>query len=275
MTVYIDELAAVNFILDYLVLWGAALVSGRRMCRWRTVLAAGLGSAYAVICAVLAWGPALWLPTKIAVGLLMCAVAFGFWRFWRTAGWFFAISAGLAGGVYALSAFSGGRYGFLSGAVYLRLPTVWLLALSGAVWLGLTALTRLPGVKAAVGAKKRRVKICCGEKQAETDVLVDTGCFMRDPVDNGPVLVVSAAVAKAVLPEAVGREMGRKPPSELVLTAREVQPRLIFTRGVTGGELVFAFRAEVGFDGGAPVTMTVAVSENLDADGIAAIVGEL
>ena len=202
MTVYIDELILVNFILDYLLLWGAGLISGKRLKRWRIALGAVLGGGYALICAVWSLKAVLWLPVRVGVGVAMCFLAYGR-RSWRTVGWLFALGGGMAGGVFALSVFGGGRIGFLSGAVYIRFPGWLLCGLAAAVWLGLTALARLPSL--GRGRKNDRVcaSISCLNRKTETEVFIDTGCFLRDPADNSAVLLISKSLGRELLPKTV------------------------------------------------------------------------
>ena len=275
MTVYIDELFIVNFILDYLLLWGAGLISGKRLKRWRIALGAVLGGVYALVCAVCSVKAVLWLPVRVGVGIAMCFLAYGK-RPWRTAGWFFALSSAMAGGVYVLSAFSGGRVGFLSGAVYVRFSSWLLLVLAAAVWLGLTALARLPYL--ARGLKKDRVwvSISCLNRKTETEVFIDTGCFLRDPADNSAVLLISKSLGRELLPQgAMSALDSGKTAEEAVALGGDHAPRLIFTTGIGSAGCLYAFTVWVSFGAAKPQKMTAAVSPTLGSEGIQALTGQI
>lgn len=274
MTVYIDELFIVNFILDYLLLWGAGLISGKRLKRWRIALGAVLGGVYALVCAVCSVKAVFWLPVKVGVGIAMCFLAYGR-RSWRTAGWLFALGGGMAGGVYVLSAFSGGRVGFLSGAVYVRFSSWILLALATAVWFGLTALARLPVL--GRGQRSGRVKACltCLDKSDETEVFIDTGCLLRDPTDNSPVLVISMGLAERLLPdEAACALLSGKTAESVLLLGGDHAPRIIFATGVGSAQPLYAFRVYASFNGGEYAKITAAVSPTIGAEGIDALMGQ-
>lgn len=274
MTVYLDELIIVNFVLDYLLLWGAGLISAQRLRRWRIALGAALGSAYALICALCEWGIVFWLPVKLGVGFAMCFLSYGK-RTWRTVGWFFALSTAMAGGVYVLSAFSGGRIAFLSGAVYFRLSGMVLLLIAGAVWLGLTALARLPVLGRGRTADRINASITCLGRTAEAEVFIDTGCLLRDPTDNSPVLVVSRELGYELLPDGVVEAFQwGKTAEEAVLLGGDHAPRLIFATGIGSSQALYAFSVFVSFGGGEYEKMTAAVSPTLGREGIRALMGQ-
>ena len=273
MTVYLDELIIVNFILDYLLLWGAGLISSRKLCRWRIALGGVIGCGYALVCAVCGWRAVLWLPVRICVGVVMCFSAYGT-RSWKTIGWFFALSGGMAGGVYALSVFGGGRVGFLSGAVYFRIPWLLLLVLAGAVWLGLTALARLPSVCRGRNGERVSATILCLNRVTEAEVFIDTGCFLRDPTDNSAVIVISRGLARELLPKNVTEAFDSGiDAEEALLLGGAHAPRLVFATGVGSAGALYAFTVSVSFNGGEMQRMTAAISPTLGAEGIQAIMG--
>ena len=102
--VYIDSLFLLNLIVDYLLLLGAARLSGAVLCRPRMALGAVLGAAYA--CAVFLPGlgflthPAVELSIAVAMALIAYG---GGQRLLRSFLAFLALSCALGGGVLALS----------------------------------------------------------------------------------------------------------------------------------------------------------------------------
>ena len=77
MTIYVDSLFVLNFMINYLILLGSARLAGAQMRRWRMALAAALGGGFAVATVV----PGLEFFTapgmKAFVLALMILAAFG------------------------------------------------------------------------------------------------------------------------------------------------------------------------------------------------------
>lgn len=276
MTVYIDELLAVNFILDYALLRAAARIAGRRTNRSRFLLAAACGALYALVCCLPGMDFLSSLPLRLLAGGGICSAAFGVRReSLRAYGWFFVLGAALAGGVGTLARFGGDRAEVVFGTVYVRMPLWLLLTSSGAVWAVLTLVTRIPGLARSVKREKRHSVIFCGENRAEVDVLTDTGCLLRDPADNSRVIVVGRETAEKLLPGHIGAavKMGL-PPEEIVALKGGPAMRLIGASGVSGDGLLLCFTASEVILGGVPQGPTaVAVSPNLDGEAAEALIG--
>ena len=110
--VYLDQVFAVNFLVDYCIVLAAARVSDVILRRGRYVLAALAGAVYAALTVLPGFGWLALLPVKAAAGLVMALIAFGSERrFWRCAVIFFGTAALFGGAVFALSAAAGGTPG--------------------------------------------------------------------------------------------------------------------------------------------------------------------
>ena len=77
MTVYIEYAFLENFLLDFLLLWLALRGGKEQITVKKLCLSACIGGLYAVIYPLLRLPEILRFLSKIAVGALMCAVAFG------------------------------------------------------------------------------------------------------------------------------------------------------------------------------------------------------
>ena len=94
--VYIDVLFGVNLFINYIMLRAVGLIHGANPSRWRTLLGAAIGAAYAV--AVFFPNLSLFysLVFKLLASGLMIAAAFpiyGVWDFLRLTALFYASSA--------------------------------------------------------------------------------------------------------------------------------------------------------------------------------------
>ena len=99
--VYIDRVAVLNLMVDYLLLMTTATLAGTPLRRLRFGLCAVGGSAYAVAVFLL---PVLAHPLcRIGAGIVMALCAFGEEvRPWRLTALFWLLSGGLAGLLLAL-----------------------------------------------------------------------------------------------------------------------------------------------------------------------------
>ena len=136
--VYIDRVAVLNLMVDYLLLMTTATLAGTPLRRLRFGLCAVGGSAYAVAVFLL---PVLAHPLcRIGAGIVMALCAFGEEvRPWRLTALFWLLSGGLAGLLLALGLLSGAPYGLVSRVSYADIS--WPVLLGGAaVFYGLLHL---------------------------------------------------------------------------------------------------------------------------------------
>lgn len=198
MTVYLDSLILLNFLLDYLLLLLTGRVLGTALPRRRIALAALLGALYAAAVFYPGW-PFLTLPVfRLAAGILMVLLAYGSQRhLLRAIILFFALSAAFAGGLYGLSLLDLGvttRHGIPIPTLDLR-----LILLFAAIAYGLLSLF---GRKLALHSplEFREVSIYLEGRKTRLTALLDTGNTLSDPMTGKPVLVAEATALAPLLP---------------------------------------------------------------------------
>lgn len=187
-TVYLDSLLLLNFILDYLLLLLTGRVAGAVLRRGRLALAAALGSVYAAVCVL---SPPFWAHPliRLCVGVGMVLVGYGHCRrLLRLMVLFFALSAALGGGLYALE--------LLGVTVTLDVHYILLFA-AGAYF-----LLSLAGRKLARHGpgELRQVDISLGERQVRLTALVDSGNTLTDPMTGAGVVVAQGERLAPLLP---------------------------------------------------------------------------
>lgn len=233
---YLDQLFAVNWIIDYCIVLAAARVSDLQLRRRRYTLAALFGALYAAASVL----PGLsWLtlaPMKAAAGLAMALIAYGGEaHFWRCAAAFFAASALFGGAVYALALASGTTPGVMLSHVTLRvlLPS---FAICYAVLLTVFRRRMRIADRGIVTA----VLTVNGQTQP-LRAMPDTGNTLRDPVTGSRAAVLS--------PEALLPILGAVPKDPLEaaeLLRRHVDGVRLLPYAAVGqtGGLLAAFRPE-------------------------------
>lgn len=179
VTVYIDEVFFLNFLIDYLLLLCAGKLAGEVVVRKRLLLAALLGAAYAA---------AVWLPDwtflnrplfSAAVWVGMVLIGFGVRRRGLRIGLvFLGVSAAFGGGVLVLEYFTGG-------AIVLDLKML-LLATAGCY--AFLTLIFQGGVR-HTGRELAPVEVSLSGRTCRLTALVDTGNTLTDPLTGQMVMV--------------------------------------------------------------------------------------
>lgn len=179
MTVYVDVLIFINFLVDLLLLAAANRLSGHPVGLKRAALAAALGGIYGGACVLPGFqflSDTLWRLVSLA---LMAAAAFGVRRdSVRRSVLFILLSMALGGVAVGLD--SGG---------------FWTLALSAGAVCGLCLL----GFRGRVGDTYVPVEIRTGTDTVRLTALRDTGNTLTDPLTGQQVLVAGAQVGCRLL----------------------------------------------------------------------------
>lgn len=199
--VYVDTLlllAALSFLMDYLLLWATSKVARIPQRRWRLSLGAAIGTCYFVAYYLSARGIGHaygWLrfwPALVAVSFSMLAVAYCPlpWRaLARAAGFFYFIAvssggAGVAAG-YALGWGVAGRLATAIGAILVTAELGWGVV-QRTLW---QRLYTLP------------LELVLFGERVTTQALIDTGNRLRDPLGGAPVIVIEHGVVAHLFPE--------------------------------------------------------------------------
>ena len=236
MTVYLDLVVLLNFLVDGLLLMGANRLTGYPAGWRRCALAAALGSVYAGACILPEYrflGNTLWRLVCLAA---MAGIAFGWSLGALRRGTIFVLLSMALGGM----ATGIGRGNFAS------------LVLAAA---GVLLLCTL-GVRSPLGIDKYQpVELHWKGQKIKLTALLDTGNTLTDPITGASVLVVGVDVGRKL---GISREMIHDPIGAL---ARGDIPgaRLIPYRAVgKPGGMLLALRLEQVRLGGRTISPMVA-----------------
>ena len=180
MQVYVDVVAFLNFLVDFLLLLGTNRLTGFPPGYRRCAMAAVLGGVYGGACLLPGFfflGNTLWRMVSLC---LMAGVAFG----WNQ-------SALQRGGVFVLLSMALGGI-----AIGMGKESAWLLLLSAAMMMLLCRIS----FRGGVGQREYiPVKLCWGKKEINVIALKDTGNTLCDPLTGEQVLVAGADVGEKLL----------------------------------------------------------------------------
>ena len=227
MTVYLDELFALNTALNYLLLAGSARLGGGALRRRRLLAAAALGGVYAAAALV----PELrFLRTggmKAAAAALMLLTAFGASvRTVRLGALFLALAFCLGGAAFLCVQALGGGVLLLPSGAYYPVSTAGLLALAGCGYL--VAYTVFSRLAEHGGGEITPLYLCANGHTAALRALRDTGNTLRDPITNERVLVTDLRAAQTLLPEAALSAERLARPDALLTELSALYPQLRF-----------------------------------------------
>ena len=202
--IYLDVLAAINLIINYLLLVCSAKLGGLPVKRLRLLGGAALGTAYAIAAVLPELGILGSIFGKALCSLAMAAAAFGIkpagglWRAWII---FFAATFVFAGAVFAAAlAAGGGRFlGVKNGIVYINV-SFELIVICALCAYGLLGLAFGRGRAAGKGRRAVNIRLTHAGRTVGFPALLDTGCGLRDPLTNRPVLIAEYALAREILP---------------------------------------------------------------------------
>ena len=238
MTVYLDLVVLLNFLVDFLLLMGANRLTGHPAGWRRCALAGAVGGIYGGICMLPECrflGNTLW--RFVCLGA-MAVIAYGrSWSALRRGTIFVLLSMALGGMAMGL-----GKGNFAS----------LVLAAAGVV------LLCAIGIRSPLGIDKYQpVELCWKGQKLKLTALVDTGNTLTDPITGASVLVVGMDIGCRL---GISREMIHDPIGALA-QGNIPGARLIPYRAVgRPGGMLLALRLEQVRLGGRTISPMVAFS---------------
>lgn len=185
-TIYIDTLFLINLIIDYFILLCTAKAVGARIRRIWIFLGALIGALYACLCVLPGLSFFNHPIMKLAFGVLICLAAFHREsQFLRCCLFFFVLSAGFGGILWAVNLFGG--YGPVGSPLYLPLNGKVLILSFAFAYLLLSSLFRRFDETARETLLEVEVEF--QNKKAAFLALRDTGNTLYEPMTNCRVLV--------------------------------------------------------------------------------------
>lgn len=239
-TIYLDVLVAVNFLVDYFLLYTAGQLAGAAISRTRLCLGALLGGVCS--CSILL--PPLPFGVNAAATAALCgamtALSFGFggWkRFLRRAAWVLLVTACYGGLMLALWLAAAPR-GLIvnNGAVYIDIPPELLVGATVVSYAAVSFFSRRMRKRNLVRSRCTVTIGNCGSR-VTLEAIIDTGNLLTEPFSGLPVIVAEHDALLPVLPPDFDRFGSPDAPP-----AKDI--RVIPYSGVGGGGILTAFRPE-------------------------------
>lgn len=241
---YIDTLFLSNFVMNFLALSLTGWITHVKCKKGRIFLSAFLGGVYAALAVLCAFPGILHVTAGLLLSALLVLIAFGkgghVGLFLRSFAVFYFSSILLGGGIEMLFSLLEESFGVRTS--FILRPADAVLVLGFTVYFTLRFLTRF--LSAGGLPRSVNVSISHGGRSVSLPLLVDSGCFLSDPITGKGALLVSLSALRMVLPHEVIRAaegQNVQMPASFSLARRS---RLLPMRGAGGERLLLAFRPD-------------------------------
>ena len=223
--IYADILLALNFFLNFFLLWATGRFLRLQTSLWRLLLAAAVGAGYAVgillprLAAFYAW------PVSIAFSLIILCLAFpyrGIWQLLRLTATFYLIAFAMAGAVLAGSSLLVQQGYALGAAQTIR---------GGALLFGIILACIVARRGAALVRRKWRqenfilqLEVVVAGRSLRIPTLIDTGNDLVEPISGKPVIVAHYQSLQTLLPHGLRllwQQYQNHDPTQLLQAAAE------------------------------------------------------
>ncbi len=223
--IYADILFALNFFLDFFLIWASGRFLRLRASLIRQLLAAILGAGYAAGLLIVEISFFYSWPLAILASMLILRLAFA-WQNWRAylrlMAIFYLIAFAMAGAALAAASLLGSR-----GISFEPVQTVQISALAFAILMAAILARRGFEVVKRNWQKDSFIlalEIAVNGQTASLKALIDTGNDLREPISGKPVLVVEYKAVQALLPlslRQLWQEHAASDPSQILANANQ------------------------------------------------------
>ena len=196
--IYGDVLLLIDFCMNFFVICTTGIIARRRIKKVCIVLASLIGGIYSVAKVFLKGNDIFDCVISLAMGLLMCYICFGGYKFLKTVTVFYSVSA-LIGGImfaiyYFLASYHTDIYGYAFEYAYSHLP-VWMFIVLAAISMLISWSFAYFGRDSAE-KEDETIGIEFGGKSIEVKALIDSGNLVKEPISNKNVIIVGKEKAK-------------------------------------------------------------------------------
>lgn len=199
--VYLDSFLLVNFLINYLLLLASGKLAGEPLRRWKYLISAVFGAAYAALTFFPEFQIFFHPVYKAGAAMLMVLIAFGGSRhILRMSAVFLALTCAFSGGIMAIQLLLGGTYGN-DGVFYSAMDLKGILISAGLCYGLLTLFFRRSVTHTVAGGQLINLELKLGEEAVSLTALQDSGNTLQDPLTGQPVVVAEGERLAAILPK--------------------------------------------------------------------------
>ncbi len=199
--IYGDILLLIDFCIDFFVLYTTGIFLRRKTKTLCITGAALIGGIYSVAEVFINGNDIVDFFITVAVGMLMCYISFGSYKFVKTALVFFCVCATVGGIMMAIYFFLGSYhydiFGNMRGYAYSHIP-LWLFGLLAILSFLVSWVFSYIG-RERYEKKETFVKIWRKNEFLTLNLLLDTGNLVKEPISGKNVIIVDIRAVKPLL----------------------------------------------------------------------------
>lgn len=235
--IYGDVLLLIDFCMNFFVLHTTGIILRRKTKAVCLAGASFVGGIYSVAKIFVNGNDIMDCVLSFFVGLLMCYIAFGGYRFVKTAFVFFATAA-LIGGImfmvyYFMGSYHADVFGTLRGYAYSHIP-LWLFVLLAAISF-LIAWCFSFVEREQTEQQYEDVVVEYAGKRCSFSLLLDSGNLVKEPISGKNVVLLRDEIAKDLLPNELYLALRNKDGNQLL----QKKFRMLSISGVDGKRTLY------------------------------------
>lgn len=207
MTIYLDVVFVENIIMNYIILYGTAVISKVIPQNIKLILASGVGAVYAIIAYMSILKIYSSIILKIVLSVVIVYIAFNpqnVKKLLKELLLFYLTSFVFGGAAFFLIYVIKPQDIIMHNGVFVGTYPL-KIAFFGAILGFIVIILSFKIIKTKLSKKSLfcNVKISINQKQIETVAMIDTGNLLKDPISNTPVIVVEHSLLYDILPKQI------------------------------------------------------------------------
>ena len=207
MTVYVDVIFLENLIMNFIILYAVGIILKLKIKISNILISSTLGSVYAILVYISDIVILSNMFLKISLSISMIYLAFkpktlkGFLRQFII---FYLVSFTFGGISFMLLYFIMPQGISIENGVMIGTSTIKIILMGGIIGFSIITIA-FRSIKEKLNKKDMicKINIKNGKKEVIIKAIIDTGNFLKDPINKYPVIVVEKDVLKNIIPEKI------------------------------------------------------------------------
>ena len=207
MTIYLDVVLIENIIINYIILYGTAIIAKVIPKEIRLAIASTVGATYAIVSYMSTLKIYSCIILKFILSIIIVYIAFNpqnVKKMLKELLLFYLTSFVFGGTAFFLIYVVEPQDIIIRNGVYVGTYSIKIAFLGAILGLIVIALSvKIIKTKLSKKSLYCNVRINLNKKNIETIAMIDTGNLLKDPISNTPVIVVERSLLYSVLPKQI------------------------------------------------------------------------